>query len=422
MRNQILPTEREISTKAVSHRFESAGIVVLILYVIAGAIYGASLPTAPRFTDERDYLSLSEHLVHGPGFSLDGVHLTASRPPGFALFLAMIHAVGGGVVTYRLVQYLLLGATVVLASRLGSDSGAGPRLLIATGLVICYPVLFYIGGTLYPQTFAGFLFVLACGLMLRTPRSERVVVLSGIVFGLLILAVPTFLLTLVVVLALARYFQILNWRDLAMTAVVASLVVGAWTVRNAVCFDRFIPIATNSGLNLLEGNNENATPLAAANVGMAPYYAEAARRGLDEFQSDTYFRTEALRWIEANPGRALILYFEKAANFFNIINVYSPQIETEVPWWKQVALAAGYLLLLGLLLWRLTDIKRFPLLPREKLFLAVYILSAFTSAIFFTRIRHRLPYDYLLIAIVVQDIARRIEAFLDSRGRDRGDS
>jgi len=57
-------------------------------------------------------------------------------------------------------------------------------------------------------------------------------------------------------------------------------------------------------------------------------------------------------------------------------------------------------------------VKRYPIVPREKLFLVVYFLSAFTSAIFFTRIRHRLPYDYLIIAIVASNLSRRLESSL----------
>jgi hypothetical protein len=70
---------------------------------------------------------------------------------------------------------------------------------------------------------------------------------------------------------------------------------------------------------------------------------------------------------------------------------------------------ASYLLLLVLLAWRLIDFRRFPLTPREKLLLIVYVLSAFTSAIFFTRIRHRLPYDYLIIAVIASNLSARLE-------------
>ena len=225
--------------------------------------------------------------------------------------------------------------------------------------------------------------------------------------------VPTFLFTLMVVLGTARILELIRGRDVVLIILVAAIAVGAWTTRNAVQFHRFVPIASNSGMNLLMGNNEQAVATeAAANIGMGPYYQQSAARGFDEFQSDHFYREAAVTWIKTHPGHAAVLYIEKVLNFFNIINVYSSRNQAEISAWKQVVMAAGYLLLLGLLGWRLSEIGRFPLLPREKLFLIVYVLSAFTSAIFFTRIRHRLPYDYLIIAVIVLHLSRRLEIWM----------
>jgi hypothetical protein len=287
---------------------------------------------------------------------------------------------------------------------------------VVTGLVICYPVLFYTSATLYPQTLSGFLFVVALTFTLVAPRGLGLNLAAGFAFGALILDVPTFLFTLVVVLGTARFLQIIRWRDVVLITVAAGLIVGTWTARNAVCFHRFVPIASNSGSNFLMGNNELAVAEeAVANVGMKPYNEQVQKLGLDEFESDHFYREAALTWIKTHPGQALLLYLKKVLNFFNIRNVYSSQIQGEVSAWKQVVMAVSYLLLLGLLGWRLIETRRFPLVQREKLFLAIYILSAFTSAIFFTRIRHRLPYDYLIIAIIALHLSRRLELWMTAR-------
>jgi hypothetical protein len=179
-----------------------------------------------------------------------------------------------------------------------------------------------------------------------------------------------------------------------------------------------VPIASNSGLNLLMGNNARAVAEeGVANTGANGYEAQAERLGLDEFQSDHFFTQAAMAWITAHPGDALILYLEKSLNFFNFTNVYAPQSHQEVSPAKQAVMAASYLLLLALLAWRLAEVKRFPLLPREKLFLLVYVLSAFTSAIFTTRIRYRIPYDYLIIAVIALHLSRHLESWLGSGAR-----
>jgi len=394
----------------------TAGALLLILYLLAGVAYSAWLAPVARYPDEDDYLKLSYNLLHGPGYSMDGVHLTASRPPGYVFFLSVIRAMGGDFFSFRVVQFLALGATILLISRLGSDKGRSSSLVLVTGLVICYPLLFYISGILYPQILSGFLFILALVFILENPRGPTLNLAAGLTFGALILVVPTFLFTFVVVLGTAYFLKIVRWRDILPITLAVALVIGSWTARNAVVFHRFVPIASSSGMNFLEGNNPQATPKeAASNVAMNPYYQEAARRGLDEFQTDQFFKDTALTWIKTHPGDALVLYFEKVLNFFNISNVYSYRIQGEASAAKQVVLAASYLLLLALLGWRLVEIKRFPLLTREKLFLIVYILSAFTSAIFFTRIRHRLPYDYLIITVIALHISRRLELWIAAR-------
>jgi len=387
----------------------AAGIGLLLLLLAAGVIYSVMLPAQARFSDEQEYLLLSHNLLHGPGYSMDGVHLTASRPPGYAFFISAIEAMGGGIVAIRVIQFALVGATVWLVSLFCPEKSRPGSLLIVTGLVALYAVLFYTASTLYPQTLAAFLFVLMLVFLLKITRNWATDLATGSIFGLLILVVPTFLFTLVVVLAVAWLLKLINWRNAAVIFAVAAIFVGLWTARNYVQFHQFVPVASNSGANFLIGNCENTVPTGGSgNVDRTHYQQEAQRLGLDEFQTDHYYRQAAVTWIEENPVRALVLYGEKVLNFFNFYNQYAPENKGEVSFAKQAVMAVTYGVLIALLLWRLLEAGRFPLTAHEKLFLAVYILSAFTQAIFFTRIRLRLPYDYLIIAIVAIHLCRRL--------------
>lgn len=391
----------------------TAGTLLLTLVLLAGAIYSFALPAQVRFPDEGEYLQLSGHLVHGPGYSMDGVHLTASRPPGYPFFLAAIEAVGGGMPVMRLAQFLFFGATLLLVARFSSESSRGPNLLIVTGVVMLYPVLFYTSATLYPQTLAAFFFMLALTLLLVTPRGSVLNLFTGLAFGALLLIVPTFALTMIVVLAVAWVLKMIRWHDSVPILVGAALLVSVWTARNFVVFHQIVPFASNSGANLLIGNCENTIPYGGSgNVDRTHYEQEARALGLDEFQEDRYYQKAAITWIKANPGRALVLYLEKTANYFNVYNEYARGTSSEISPWKQLVMAVSYILLLALLAWRLAERKRFPLTPREKLFLIIYVASAFTMAIFVTRIRYRLPYDYLIIAVIAMHLSRRLESWL----------
>jgi len=391
-----------------------AGIVLLSLILLAGVIYSFALPTHHRFPDEQEYLYLSDHLLHGPGYSMDGVHLTAMRPPGYPFFLSAVEACGGGVVAMRLLQYLLFIATVVLVYRLLCLENHRAGLLVVTCVVMLYPVLFYTSATLYPQTLAAFLFLLALVFLLTSPRELPMNLVTGLTFGVLILVVPTFLFTLFVVVTVAWLLKMIEWRHGLIIFIAASFMIGLWTARNFAEFHQFVPVASNSGANFLIGNCENTIPDGGSgNVDRTHYEQEARALGLDEFQEDRYYRQAAVNWIKANPGHAIALYFEKVANFFNVRNEYAPENKAELSFWKQAVMALSYGLLLGLLLWRLLEMRRFPLSRNEKFLLAIYILSAFTSAIFFTRIRLRLPYDYLIIAIIAMHLSRRLHLWLE---------
>lgn len=383
-----------------------AGLALLALSVVAGVVYSCFIPAGARFVDEADYLALGRHLAEGAGYSLNGVQPTAMRPPGYPFFLAPILAAGGGIAVIRIAQNLLVAGTVMLAARL---TAKGPGALAATaGLTLLYPVLFYTAGTLYAQTLAGFLFVAALAQWLAAGRRLFPAFTGGLTFGALILTVPTFGLTFFVALAAAWWLKQLGGRGILAAAVGATLMLGVWTTRNLVQFHRFVPVASNSGFNFLLGNNGHAVPYRGINdVDVAPYVREADARGLDDFARDRFFREQALRWIGHHPGREARLYAEKTLNFFNLWNEYAPSSRAQITAGMQAVMAGSYLLLLGLLAWRLAETRRFPLEPREKFLLLIYVASAFTSAIFLTRIRFRLPYDYLLIAVIAGHLARR---------------
>jgi hypothetical protein len=390
-----------------------AALALLGLILIAGIIYSFALPSHARFPDEEEYLLLGGHLLHGPGYSMDGVHLTAMRPPGYPVFLAAIQALGGQFVAARVAQYFVFLLTLALVAVMLPRGDFYERLLFVIVASLVYPVEFYTTATLYPQTLSALLFVVALALLLRAKRSLGSNLICGVVFGALFLVVPTFTLTLAVVLAVAWWLKLVRWHEGIPIALGVLLIVSVWIARNEVVFGRFIPFASNSGENLLIGNCENTIPWGGSgNIDRSRYGQVVQELHLNEFEADKFYQKAAITWIRENPGRAFVLYLEKTANYFNVYNEYAAGTNAELSVWKQVGMGATYLLLMGLLTWRLVEAKRFPLDAREKLLLAVYILSAFTMAIFVTRIRYRLPYDYLIIAIVAAHLQRRLSPLL----------
>ena len=123
---------------------------------------------------------------------------------------------------------------------------------------------------------------------------------------------------------------------------------------------------------------------------------EDVGRQLDEFERDRYYRDAAFDWVGDHPGAAATLYVRKVANYFNFRN--DLYVDEEASPLKDLVSALSYLPLLALLAVRLAVVRRFPLSRLEALIVALYLSNALFLALFFTRVRFRLPLDLLLIA------------------------
>jgi hypothetical protein len=95
------------------------------------------------------------------------------------------------------------------------------------------------------------------------------------------------------------------------TGIVAVLVILPWTVRNYVVLERFVPIATNGGVNFYIGNNPEAT--GSFNWAMAPgaEWNKASATGFYETEASRLGYEHGLRFIVQNPGKEALLLAKK---------------------------------------------------------------------------------------------------------------
>lgn len=387
--------------------------VSVALTILAGMIYSFYLGNKLRFLpDEQDYLTIATHLAQQGIYSLDGRTPTAFRPPGYPLILSGLQLVNAGVVAARSLNYIFLGISIYIFYLILIEHASPFAATIGAGLVIAYPVLFYTAGTLYPQTLAALLFLLALYFLTRQRRSRFDYVAGGLLLGYLALTVPTFIVTVGVFVA--WLFLDANYkltRGALLVLVLAFGVVGIWTARNYAAFRSFVFVSTNSGENLLIGNSENSTPNAGRTLDISRYESEA--QSLDEVARDKYFRQAALEYIRTHKARVVKLYFLKVLNTFNFRNELVTAEEGSSLRDLVMLLTYGPLLILFLL--RLLSLPRIPPSNFEVLIITLYLANALLSAIFFTRIRLRLPFDYLLILNSALMIDRLINFFVAER-------
>jgi hypothetical protein len=377
---------------------EKIFVVLILLVFFAGLL--AVIPTWDilRYPDESDYIHLAGTLIErGAYLGFDGKP-TAYRPPGYPFLLSILFRLWEAPLAAKLLNAAALAGTAFLLGLIAADL-VPEGMVFAPLLVLFYPVYFYTAGTLYPQVLGAFLFSVVLYLFIRFHGSRLSFAVAGSIFAFLVLMIPGFLLIspfLVVFIIITNMHKNgSTWTAILVFLLGFILVTGPWIVRNAIVFKKAVPISTNSGENLLLGNSENTTPNSGVNVDITVYLEKTT--GMNETERDAYLRNRAFDWIKNHPFQAGKLYLGKFVNFFNYRNRLYVQSESSAL--RDGVMFFTYYPLLFLAVLRLFFHRRYPLSTTEVFLYALYLGGALLGALFFTRIRFRLPYDTLLIAI-----------------------
>ena len=403
------------------------GAVVVSLLVAGG--YAVILGDQLRYLDEGVYLQLTQAMAEGHGYSTGaGTDPTAYRPPGYPFLLLPIHLLtGGSILAMRFVAVLCLAGAVWFGYLLGRRISPAVGALTAVGIA-CYPLVIYTANAIYPQVPALLLLLAMVEFGLRTQdggdQDENShgrwmwAVRSGLAGGLLTITVPSHAPTIPLLLSFlfwrARHSVPKNnpalknnpaskriaQRTAALLLVVAAVIPGAWCIRNAIQLKAFIPVSTNNGVNLLLGNNPNATPSSGVNADISVYDQQAKLMRLDEVGIDRFYSDSAVRWITENPVDAATLYAGKVAHNF----AHSDTLRTAGQNTSELLAALTYYPILALAVVRVLLIRRFPLHSTEKLTVWLIVVNVVLLAIFFTRVRFRVPLDAFTIMLAMSTV------------------
>lgn len=359
-------------------------------------IYSITLGNTLRYPDEKEYYSIASNVFTRGSFSLDGIHPTTYRPPGYPLFLSLFLFIGFKVIHLRILNFIMLAGSMFLLHKVLQKHSSTIAGLISVFIIIFYPALFYSAGTLYPQAFGSFLLMIfVYYIFFNEHYSYKRSMLAGLTMGILMLSVPSFIFVFIVTVIFLIFYR-RDFRTVCVIIIISSFVITPWVTRNYLAFNAFIPFSTNSGYMLLLGNSPNTIPNSGPTVDISQYISRAS--GMSEIQRDAYYRSEAITFIKENKAKAVILYSKKVLNYFNYRNELVTKTEASV--FRDLLMLFTYAPLLFLFVFRICLFKKYPFSNIEIYFVIVYVLNAFFQAIFFTRIRYRLPYDFLLIGLV----------------------
>lgn len=371
----------------------------LALVVIAVLIVTVQSGDSLRYLDESDYEQLARSIIHHREFVLDG-QLTMSRPPGYPGVIALVYSVVESPLAAKLANLVFLALATLALGLLARR--IEPRAdVLAPYLVLAYPLLLYAASVLYPQIFGCLLLTLIVALIAGENLTVGRACVAGILYGVLVLAIPYFLalLPLFAIFVCLRDGK-LRWPSVQLAAVLVAasvVVVGIWTERNFREFHVLVPVSANNGINLLIGNSAVAQPNSGVTANPLDLCPAAVQPGMSEYQIDAATRKCAIEWVSQHPSDALRLYVLKVLNYFN----YRNQLATasEQAKWRDWLVFITYYPLLLLALARAALFRRFPFTRAETLIYVLYFANAAASAIFFTRLRFRIPFDFLLIGV-----------------------
>jgi 4-amino-4-deoxy-L-arabinose transferase-like glycosyltransferase len=358
----------------------------------------------------------ANELAEGDGFiepfksAAVGFHVaTAYHPPLYPLVLAVPSLLGGtSILAHQLVGAFIGAGTVLVLGLLGRHL-FGWRTGLAVAIVAAlHPNLWIADGLILPETPYALVVggaILATYRLVDRPTPGRAAVL-GLVLGVAalirgegavfaaVLTVPLLLVSLRSVATMARL------RLLAVTGVVALLVISPWVIRNLRAFEEPTLLSTNGGTTLAAAN----CPLTYHGEHLGYFSVNCWRieetPPLEDSLQDQFWRRRAFDHISDNIGRVPVVV---AARVGRVWEVYRPadnrrndRFEERHKGAAWAGLFAFYALIplavLGLVRMRRAGRLLWPLV-------APFVFVTLITIVFYGNTRFRIPAEVALVVL-----------------------
>ncbi|MFA6235669.1 MAG: hypothetical protein WC824_15980 [Bacteroidota bacterium] len=167
-----------------------------------------------------------------------------------------------------------------------------------------------------------------------SPSPERANQIEGFPWPFLLAGMMTGVWTLfrgeafgaAVLIAVWMWMRNRSWKKAALYLAACLVIVLPWSVRNTMVFDRVVPLTTNFWLNAWRGNNEETTGGGFRSEGGSNWITPELKEEIEaiptaqdyEIKVMDLYRARTLDFISTHPGRAAILYLQKAGMFLTL--------------------------------------------------------------------------------------------------------
>jgi 4-amino-4-deoxy-L-arabinose transferase-like glycosyltransferase len=260
------------------------------------------------------------------------------RPPGYPYFLALVYRVAGpGYLAPRIVQGLLGLLSAWLAFLLTRRwFGTAPALVAAFIMSVYWAFIYYEGEFHAPAILIPLLLAFTAVVARWTEKATALLGLAaGVLLGLAAITRPNVLIFLPAValwgLWLKRRARSRSGLGPALVGLLIGTVIAVLpvTIRNFVASGEFVPITSNTGVNLFMGNNADANGLCDGDLpGIGDFgtcfdypavITELERqlgRRLTGGEVSNILAGRAIEFVLHDPGQALRLAVRKALLFW----------------------------------------------------------------------------------------------------------
>ncbi|MCD6125139.1 glycosyltransferase family 39 protein [bacterium] len=354
------------------------------------------------YNDERFYFQLAKSLSAGMGLFIVN-HFTARVTPMYPLFLSIPLHFCWSLTCARVFQIFFILPGVLLIYRLSKVIFHSEKVAAWTALVYSvYPPIVYISLLLYPQFILSLIILLVLNLVIDAYRTHREnfwqYLLFGIIFGVGVLTVPTFIAFFIVSFAFL-FFRVANRAKFALWVVLGFLLVwGPWVVRNYNRFGVFIPLSTGGGEVLVAANHPDATPSSYVPLSSKPWINEMGKYlRMGEIERNRELSRLGFSYLFERKLFGIPFILAKFANFFRPYP--KPITEVSMPDWLYKLIYA--LCWVPVFIFGVLGIFRMRKSREVILILSCIIVFAFIYAIYLTRVRYRIPIEPIFLVFAV---------------------
>lgn|GEM_PF-2524419 len=324
---------------------------------------------------------------------------TATIPPLYPLFLAAMYEIAGDTVRtvqwIEIVQVMLSGVICILLYSIVRIKFNQQIALISGLLFAIFPVLVYLPGQISAANIYIFLNCLLLYCLFRGEQKHHTLsfLIAGMVFGLLVLSRAQTIIYLPFILFWIGFIVKKHvWQRVLSFMILTMVVLAPWVYRNYRVFNTFVPLTTQGGYNLWQGQNPDASGTRSQYTD-PPFHIRAeveeeikslpATYAYELALQDIYMR-EAVAFIKNDPGRVVILGLRKCVFYWGHywgINFTYPGAQSPLYWLPWFIMLPFFLT--GL-------VQSFRARKKYFLFYIYFIVATLTVMTFFVIPRYRL--------------------------------